>query len=261
MSRKNLLADIRKLRSDDDHVSPAPKPKPKPKTVVKHSFDVDNSHSKLTPPNDLDDTTSTVSNVRRKKKKKKKKNREQQQQQQQQSQQQLQLEMNDNSNRGNINGKSVGYSADAHAMSNNNNNNVTNMNNINMNDDFDSRMRMNTRISVLEDGIPNSRDILNFSNYSPNLQWTFAFGFLASIDIMINIPTLYDAVTDLNTYSGSSTYFYVYIFSVYVGMQLVGTVMIGNWIDRRPMLSLNNNKIDCVFVCVNLFILAHKVIP
>ena len=82
---------------------------------------------------------------------------------------------------------------------------------------------MNRRTSVLEDGIPKSRDTLNFANYSAKLRWTFAFGFVASIDIIVNISTLYDAV------GRSSTYFYIYIFNVYAGIQLVGTV-ISIWI-------------------------------
>ncbi len=48
---------------------------------------------------------------------------------------------------------------------------------------------------------------------------------------MINVPTLYDACKDAST----SHLLYVWIFTLYTCLQLVGSFVFGIWMDRRPI--------------------------
>ena len=54
--------------------------------------------------------------------------------------------------------------------------------------------RQKTQISVLADrAYPDASTLFDFHNKPPLLTFTYIFAFIASIDMMVNIPTLYQA--------------------------------------------------------------------
>ena len=119
------------------------------------------------------------------------------------------------------------------------------------------------------------------------LLWTFCFGFLCAIDLMVNVPTLYDASTyvfsgfmcvcvcvccvvlcivasnkkqEINktnfffSAASSDENFYAYLFGAYVLMQFFGAFMFGLWLDRRPMLR------SYLFIFCFLFLFSYFVL-
>ena len=79
---------------------------------------------------------------------------------------------------------------------------------------------------------PDAGSLFDFQNKPPMLLFTYIFAFIASIDIMVNIPTLYNACNDAE---GDNSYYYVFILLVYVLAQFVTTIIAGAWLDRRPI--------------------------
>ncbi|ETO32509.1 major facilitator transporter [Reticulomyxa filosa] len=72
----------------------------------------------------------------------------------------------------------------------------------------------------------------DWQSHEPRLKWCYLFAFVASIDIMVNIPTLYDACTHA---SPNNEYLYAEIFACYVTFQVIGSLLLGTWMDRRPI--------------------------
>ena len=98
-----------------------------------------------------------------------------------------------------------------------------------------SQHRNQTHISVLADrGYPSADTLFDFQNKPPMLQLTYIFAFIASMDMMINIPTLYDACIAAT----DTDFYYIYIFVAYVGAQFLSTLLIGAWLDRRPIIEI-----------------------
>eukprot|EP00484_Ammonia_sp_Unknown_P020486 CAMPEP_0197043822 /NCGR_PEP_ID=MMETSP1384-20130603/20008_1 /TAXON_ID=29189 /ORGANISM="Ammonia sp." /LENGTH=665 /DNA_ID=CAMNT_0042475187 /DNA_START=13 /DNA_END=2010 /DNA_ORIENTATION=+ len=103
-------------------------------------------------------------------------------------------------------------------------------------EELDHRSRVKTQISMLADkGYPEASTLFDFQSKPPLLIFTYTFAFIASIDIMINIPTLYNAC---NAAEGPDTYYYVYILAVYVAAQFLSTIFLGAWLDRRPVIEI-----------------------
>merc|ERR1719474_2297713 len=99
----------------------------------------------------------------------------------------------------------------------------------------DSRSRNKTQISMLADrGYPSATSLFDFQNKPPLLLLTYIFAFVASLDMMINIPTLYDACKEAT----DNDFYYIYIFISYVGAQFCSTLLIGAWLDRRPIIEI-----------------------
>eukprot|EP01083_Nonionella_stella_P287539 978794_1 len=108
------------------------------------------------------------------------------------------------------------------------------------------RDRNKTQISVLADrAYPDASSLFDYSDKPPLLIFTYVFAFIASIDMMVNIPTLYGAC---NEAVGHNSYYYVFILMVYVGSQFISTIIIGAWLDRRPIIEILSFLNICIIV-------------
>eukprot|EP00485_Elphidium_margaritaceum_P006974 CAMPEP_0202705476 /NCGR_PEP_ID=MMETSP1385-20130828/18013_1 /ASSEMBLY_ACC=CAM_ASM_000861 /TAXON_ID=933848 /ORGANISM="Elphidium margaritaceum" /LENGTH=627 /DNA_ID=CAMNT_0049363707 /DNA_START=27 /DNA_END=1910 /DNA_ORIENTATION=- len=108
-----------------------------------------------------------------------------------------------------------------------------------------SLLRANTQISLIADGAyPDAVSLFDFHNKPPLLLFTYIFAFIASIDMMVNLPTLYSAIADNTT----DSIYYVYILLVYVSAQFVSTLLIGAWLDRRPIIEILSFLTVCIII-------------
>jgi len=109
-----------------------------------------------------------------------------------------------------------------------------------------TRHRNKTQISVLADrAYPDASSLFDFQNKPPLLLFTYIFAFIASIDMMVNIPTLYAACKEAE---GSGSYYYVFILLVYVSCQFIATLLIGMWLDRRPIIEILSFLNLCIII-------------
>jgi len=231
---KAVFADINKLRNDNHVVSntdgnPKPKrrippPPPPPRKSVKSSMSNSNNYSPLTGPknssymysgdisfnsdmhsNISSNLSSNISTLQQPKKKKKKKKK----------------------NKNNMPGNYV-------KLNDNNGNNYTSM----------EYGRSSTNAQILEKGLPDYSDFLDLTDKPPMLLFTYVLAFISSIDMMVFLPTLYDATKDNND-SGN---YYVYVFMSYIISQFISQFLIGFWEDRRPILEILYFLVICLII-------------
>lgn len=103
---------------------------------------------------------------------------------------------------------------------------------------------MITDYNILEDAYPNLTSILDWQSKPPLLSFSYLLAFLASIDMMVNVPTLYSACKE----SSDIQYMYAYIFMVYVGCQFLSTFIIGAWMDKRAITEILIFLILCLAI-------------
>ena len=63
--------------------------------------------------------------------------------------------------------------------------------------------------------------------------------------MMVNIPTLYQACVEAE---GDNSYYYVFILVVYVSAQFISTILMGAWLDRRPIVEILTVLNLCIIV-------------
>eukprot|EP01084_Bolivina_argentea_P277187 473156_1 len=108
------------------------------------------------------------------------------------------------------------------------------------------RNRHRTEISVLADrAYPDASSLFDFQDKPPLLVFTYVFAFIASIDMMVNIPTLYAACNEADS---TNSYYYVFILLGYVGVQFASTWIVGAWLDRRPITEILTFLNFCIII-------------